>query len=374
MRICAKCVMPETRPGIRFDEDGVCLPCRYSGQNIPVDWAKRKRELSQIADWGRANSHCGYDCIVPVSGGKDSTRQALYARDELGLRPLLVSCVYPPEQQSEIGAYNLANLISLGFDTISVGPGPEKWKTMMKRAFYKFGNWAKATELALYAIPPRVAIAYGIPLIFLGENNALTYGDVGGSLGGDANRVKYNNTLAGGSPKDLIGDGISERDALWFTYPSDEIMNQANLRVVYMGFYIKDFNIYTNAEIAIRNGLRVRDVPSEDVGTLSNFEDLDEDFVHVNQLLKFFKLGFARVTDEACQSIRMGSMQREEAIELVRKYDGKCADRYIRKFSDYIGITLDEFWRVADSYRNPDIWQKDSAGEWHMLSPIFHQV
>ena len=140
MKLCNKCVMPETRPGIRFDEQGVCLPCRFSGQNIPVNWENRKNELREIADWGRANSNCSYDCIVPVSGGKDSTRQALYARDELGLRSLLVSCVYPPEQQSEIGAHNLSNLISLGFDTISVGPGPEKWKTMMKRAFYKYGN------------------------------------------------------------------------------------------------------------------------------------------------------------------------------------------------------------------------------------------
>jgi len=115
-------------------------------------------------------------------------------------------------------------------------------------------------------------------------------------------------------------------------------------------------------------------VPSEDVGTLSNFEDLDEDFVHVNQLLKFFKLGFARVTDEACQAIRMGTMDREKAIELVRKYDGKCADRYIRKFSEYIGISLEEFWRAANSYRNPDIWQQDSKGEWQLQSPIFLQT
>lgn len=370
MKICKKCVTPDTRPGIRFDEEGVCLPCRVSENSPEIDWDSRREELKRIAEWGRANSSCGYDCIVPVSGGKDSTRQALYARDELGLRALLVSCVYPPEQQSVIGANNLSNLISLGFDTITVGPGPEKWKTLMKRAFYKFGNWAKATELALYAIPPRVAIAYGIPLIFLGENNAITYGDLGGSFGGDANRVKYNNTLAGGTPKELIGDGITERDALWFEYPSDDDMNEAGLRVVYMGYYISDFTIYRNAEIAIQNGLHIRDVPPEDVGALSNFEDLDEDFVHVNQMLKFFKMGFARVADEASQSIRMGRMTRDEAIDIVRSYDGKCAPRYINQFSHYLGITHDEFWRVANSYRNPNIWKHHSNGDWELLSPI----
>ena len=370
MRICRKCVMPSTRPGIWFDEDGVCFPCQVAEAQRAVDWEVRKTELRNIAEWGRQRRKCGYDCIVAVSGGKDSTRQALYARDELGLRPLLVSCTYPPEQQSIIGAHNLSNVIELGFDTIVVGPGPEKWKKLMKRAFYKFGNWAKATELALYAVPPRVAMAYGIPLIFLGENNVLTYGDVGGSMGGDANRVKYNNTLAGGSPEDLMGDGITECDVLWFTYPSDEEMQRANLRVVYLGFYIEDFNLHTNARIAMQHGLKIRDTRPEEVGALNQFEDLDEDFVHVNQMLKFFKFGFARVADEASQAVRLGLMSRGEAIEVSRKYDGRCAPRYIKRFCDYIGIDEAEFWRVADSYRNKDIWTKDANGGWCLQTPL----
>ena len=370
MRICVKCVTPTTRPGITFDEEGVCLPCKVAEVHKAIDWEVRKAELRSIAEWGKEHSRGGYDCIVAVSGGKDSTRQALYARDELGLKPLLVSCTYPPEQQSVIGAHNLSNLIELGFDTIVVGPGPEKWKTLMKVAFYKFGNWAKATELALYAVPPRVAIAYGIQLIFLGENNVLTYGDVGGSLGGDANRVKYNNTLAGGSPKDLMAEGITERDVLWFTYPYDEEMQQANLRVVYLGFYIEDFNQHTNARIAIQHGLRIRDTRPEEVGALNQYEDLDEDFVHVNQMLKFFKFGFARVCDEASQAIRLGLISREQAIELVRKFDGKCAPRYIKRFCDYIGIDEQEFWRVADSYRSQEIWTKDINDDWRLNTPL----
>jgi N-acetyl sugar amidotransferase len=361
-------VTPSTRPGIQFDDEGVCLPCRVAAESLIIDWAARREELERIGEWGRQHTRMGYHCIVPVSGGKDSTRQALYARDELGLRPLLVSCTYPPEQQSVVGAHNIANLIELGFDTIIVGPGPQKWKALMERAFYRFGNWAKATELALYAIPPRVAIRYGIPLIFLGENNATTYGDLGGSLGGDANRMKYNNTLSGGTPDALMGEGIEDCDVLWFRYPSDEEMHRAHLRVVYMGFFIEDFNQHTNARIALANGLSVRNTAPEDVGALNQVEDLDEDFVHVNQLLKFLKFGFARVTDEASQRVRLGLMSREEAIDVVAKYDGRCHPRYIKAFADYLGIDEAEFWRVADQFRGRDVWTREADG-WR-INPV----
>ncbi|MBI3126013.1 MAG: N-acetyl sugar amidotransferase [Candidatus Tectomicrobia bacterium] len=370
MQFCKRCLVPTTRPGITFDAEGICFPCRVAERHEAIDWDARRKELEKIAEWGRANSRCDYDCLIGVSGGKDSTRQALFARDDLGLRPLLVCCTYPPEQQSDLGAYNLNNLISLGFDTMVVGPSPEKWKRLMRKAFFKYGNWAKPTEMALYAIPPRIAIAYGIPLIFLGENNALASGDLGGSHTGDANRIKYNNTLSGGDPSEFLGDGIAENDIYWHTFPSDEEMARANIRIVYMGYYIMDFDPFVNTEIAKAHGLRARDVKEEDIGALNLNEDLDEDLVHVNQMLKFMKLGFARATDDACQMIRRGLLTREEGADLVRRYDGRCADRYVRMFCDYLGITVEEFWRHAEKFRNPDIWEKNGTGEWRLKHPV----
>lgn len=220
--------------------------------------------------------------------------------------------------------------------------------------------------MALYAIPPRVATAYKIPLIFLGENNALNSGDLGGSLGGDANKIKDNNTLAGGKPTNLMDESILEKDVLWHQFPSDKDMADANVRIVYMGYYIEDFDPFANAKIALRHGLKVRNVPREDIGAYNLFEDLDEDFVHVNQLLKYFKLGFARVTDDACQAIRRGLMTREEGIELVKKYEGRCHQRYIENFCKYLEITEDEFWKVANSFRNKEIWEQLPDGEWKL--------
>ena len=366
IQYCNKCVTPSSRPGLSFNQDGICLPCIISVEKDKIDWGSRRKELNEIALWGKDNSDSNFDCIIGVSGGKDSTRQALLARDDLGLNPLLVSCTYPPEGQSEIGPKNLANLTSLGFTTISVGPSPKIWKTMMKRSFIKYGSYGKPTEMALYATTPRVAISYKVPLIFLGENNVLTYGDVGGSTTGDGNRMKYNNTLSGGDPSEFFKNTIQKSQAIWHSYPSDKEMELGNLRIVYLGYYYKDFNNKKNAEVAIENGMHIRNSKPEEIGAINNFDALENDFVHVNQMLKYFKFGFGKTTDEVSELIRLGEMERDEAIELVKKYDGKCSTIYIKKFCEYLEFSEDEFWDVANSFRNKNIWQKKYNGSWEL--------
>lgn len=367
MRYCKKCVQPDTRPGIRFDAEGVCPACRFAQEFPVVDWDVRRREIEEIADWARKRNVSGYDCIIGVSGGKDSTRQSIYVRDELGLKPLLVSCTYPPEQQTERGAHNLANLISLGFDCISVSPDPKTWRVLMRQGFLKFGNWCKSTEMALYASAPKIAIEYHIPLIFLGENPATSLGDLDiGSTTGDANKMKYCHTLEGGNPGPLLTKETKEKDIYWYHYPSDEEMDWADLKIVFLGYYIRDFTRFKNAEFSVARGLMIRDDPPEDIGDNYGFEALDDDFVVVNQMLKYFKFGFGKVTDQASEAIRLGMMTRDEAIELVKKYDGKCAVRFIKRFCDYLQITEEEFWRTAESFRNKEIWEKDANGKYRL--------
>lgn len=371
MKYCKKCVQPDTRPTIKFDEEGVCPACRFAVQADKIDWSERRRELKEIAVWGRERNVSGYDCIIGVSGGKDSTRQSLFVRDELGLKPLLVSCTYPPEQLTERGAHNLSNLISLGFDCISVSPDPQVWKALMRQGFLKYGNWCKSTEMALYASAPKIAIAYHIPLIFLGENPAITLGDLGmGSLTGDANKMKYCHTLEGGNPDKLLTKDITEQDIFWYRYPSDDEIDWARLKIVFLGYFIKDFTRFRNAEFSIAHGLMVRNDPAEDIGDNYGFEALDDDFVVVNQMLKYLKFGFGKVTDQVSEAIRLGMMTREEAIQLVKKYDGKCADRFIERFCRYLGITEEKFWQVAESFRNKDIWEKDGSGEYRLKVPL----
>lgn len=370
MIYCRHCVQPNSRPGIVFDTDGVCLACRIAQENALVNWDERRQQLKKIVQFGKSHNVSGYDCIIGVSGGKDSVRESIYVRDELKMKPLLVSCTYPPEQLTDRGAHNLANLVKLGFDCLSVGPDPQTWKALMKQGFLRYGNWAKSTETALYTSAPHIAIAYHIPLIFLGESPAITLGDLGaGSVTGNANKMKYMHTLKGGVDK-LREDWMSKKNLYWYRYPSDAEISRVSLRIVWLQYYIKDFTRFKNADFAIKLGLQTRTNPPADIGDLYGFSALDEDFVIVNQMLKYLKFGFGQVTDQVCEAIRLGMMTRKQAIKLVKKYDGKCADRYIDKFCQYIGISKEKFWQVTESFRNRNIWKKDQRGKWYLREPL----
>ena len=211
-----------------------------------------------------------------------------------------------------------------------------------------------------------VAIAYKIPLIFLGENPALTIGEKHGHLNGDASRMKYCNTLEGGNPKNLLSKDITPKDIHFYTYPSDDDMEYGKLRIIYLGYYIKDWAGHKNAEFAVKRGLRTREDPPEMIGDLWGFTGLDEDFRIVNQFIKYVKFGFGHVTDQVCEAITEGLMERKDGFELVKKYDGKCGYSYIERFCRYLGISEEEFWKVVESFRNKDIWHKDDKGEWKL--------
>ena len=373
MRYCKRCVNPDTRPDTHIDDEGICIICRYAEKRKKglIDWKARRKELEMIAQWGRDHTQCGWDCIVPVSGGKDSHRQALYVRDELDLKPLLVSMVYPPEQQAERGARNLGNLISLGFDTITASLNPQAWKELMRESWFRYANWCKSTELALYAIPIHFAIAYGIPLVFLGENPAYSHGQVeGGCLGGEATQMKYSNTLAGGQADKYLKEGITKKDLYFYNYPPDKEMERVQIRVYYLGYYIEDFNSFKNAEVAIQHGLQLRLDPIEDTGEITGTQSLDEDFYMVNQMVKYIKFGFGQVNDKVCEMIALGMIDRERGIELVKDFDGRCDSRYITRFCKYIGIKEEKFWEIVESYRSQDIWQKDKSGQWTLKYPL----
>ena len=368
---CKRCLQPDTRPNTKFNDDGICPACAYVSTKDHIDWDVRKKELEEICEFGKANSSRGFDCLIGVSGGKDSTRQALFVKNVLKMNPLLVCCTYPPDQVGELGPANMQNLISLGFSAIVVGPAPQTWKKNMRHGFFKYGNWAKSTELALYASLPRVAIAWQIPLAFLGENPALTIGELGvKSTGYDGNQTRWLNTLAGGDPLWLCVDGLTSKDILSHYYPTEEEMVRANIRVVYLGYFWNMWSKLENGIIAALNGLDVRDDHPKDIGDIYGCNALDEDFMTVNQMIKYRKFGFGRVTEIVNEEIRYGTLTRGEGIKLLEKYDGKCSDELIRKFCHYLEISLDEFWRVVDSYTNKDLFEKDSSGEWKLKNEI----
>jgi N-acetyl sugar amidotransferase len=366
LKYCSKCLQPDTRPNTKFSSDGVCPACSYAETLSTVDWDQRQSELKEIVSYGRSHSNSIYDCIIGVSGGKDSTRQALYVKEQLGMNPLLVCLNYPPQQVTQRGVDNLSNLIALGFDTVMIQPSPVIWRDLMRKGFYEYGNWAKSTEYALFSSVPRLAIAYQIPLIWWGENPALQLGDMKtlGNHGGDGNNLKYMNTLGGGDITWLLDEKIRKNNILQYIYPPDEDMQKAKLRIIYLGYYWEVWSLLDNALFATARGLKVRDPLPRETGDLYGVTSLDEDWVTLNQMIKYLKYGFGRITDYVNEDVRRGRMTREKGIELVEKYDGSCGDQYIESFCQYIDISKDEFWKVVDSYVNKNLFEKDASGRW----------
>jgi hypothetical protein len=177
MKYCKICLQNDYRPNIRFSKNGTCPACIYYNSTKNEDWNSRFKILENIISKYN-NKKNKFDCIVGVSGGKDSTRQALWVRDKLNLKPLLACLTYPPDQISIRGTNNISNLINLGFDVVTFSPAPLTWKKLMRLSFLKFSNWAKSTELALFSFVPQLAIRYQIQLILWGENPGLQLGDL----------------------------------------------------------------------------------------------------------------------------------------------------------------------------------------------------
>ena len=273
MRYCKRCVQPDTRPGIVFTEDGVCQACHYAGQY--VNWAHRRDELLSIIEAAKSRATGAYDCVVGVSGGKDSTVQAVASRD-LGLRTLLVNAA--PDCITEVGRKNLENLVNKGFDMISLRPNPVVQKKLVRHGFYKYGNPVKPTEYPLYASAWLIADRFDIPLVIQGENPAITLG-ITESIqpGGDASAIVEHNTVADDYSVWAV-DGVTLDDLFFYKLPDRERLREKQISSVYLGYYIMNWSYSNNIQFAMRNGLSGReDENPVNTGRLSPYCSVDSD-------------------------------------------------------------------------------------------------
>ncbi|MDA7809912.1 N-acetyl sugar amidotransferase [Flavobacteriaceae bacterium] len=366
MKYCKKCLNTDTRPGTVFSKDGKCPVCSYNEKKGYIDWNHRRKILDDIVAFGKENASGTYDCIIGVSGGKDSTRQAIFVKETLKMNPLLVCLEYPPEQVTQIGVNNLSNLIELGFDCITIYPDPKIWKKLVKKGFFEFGNYLKACEIALFSSVPRLAIAYQIPLIWWGENSAIQLGEtsVSGKTEYDGNNLRNMNTLGGGDINWMLGDGITKKDLLQFTYPSQSDIEKANIRITFLGYFWEDWSAINNGFYGALQGIEFRENKPWETGDLYGISALDDDWIGFNQGIKYLKFGFGRVNDLVNEEIRNGLMTREEGIALVEKYDGMFNVKFVHNFCKYIDITHDEFWQRIDKFVNPLLFNKIKQGEY----------
>jgi N-acetyl sugar amidotransferase len=367
MYYCVNCLQPSTRPNGHFNQGELCPACVY---NRHKDSEPSLDEFIEIVNKFKQNSDIEYlqkyDCLIGVSGGKDSTRQAFWVKNKLKLNPLLVCVGYPPEQVTQTGMSNLGNLVDSGFDLITMQPSPKVWKKLMKHGFLSYGNWARSTELALFSGVPQLAIKYNIPLIFWGENPALTLGDTGtlSREGWNGNKLKNMNTLSGGSYEWLLeGTDIKRNQIFPYIYPSIDEYQSINLQIIFLSHILTDWNLRLNGIISGLRGLDYRKDNPKNTQDLFGFTSLDEDFVIVNQRIKYLKYGFGRATDYVNEAIRNSEITREEGIEIVQEYDGRCSKNYINEFCNYLGISTKLYNQVIRKYVNYDLFAEKSNGQ-----------
>lgn len=363
MKYCKHCLQPDTRPNTSFSADGVCPACNYFAALQHVDWQERFEILQDLLAKRPREKGQFHDCIIGVSGGKDSTRQALFLRDKLGINPLLVCLSYPPEQVTERGVSNLSNLIELGFDVVVSAPAPQTWMALKQEGFRKFTNSFRSTEMALFASVPQIAIKYGIKLILWGENPGLQLGDMKtlGRTGYDGNSLRYMNTLSSGLDW-MLECGFSKAELVSYVYPGTAEFEKHDLQIVYLGWFLGDWSLVNNAAYACGYGIEIRTDGVEKTGDLYGVTALDEDFTPINQLIKYYKFGFGRVTDYVNEEIRLGRISRDEGIMLVEKYDDARDEKYIKDYCDYLAISVDDFWEKVRTSANKTLFSVENDG------------
>ncbi|WP_260497937.1 MULTISPECIES: N-acetyl sugar amidotransferase [unclassified Pseudomonas] len=361
---CKRCVMPDTKPDLYIDDEGICSACRSYEQRNEVDWDQRKQELLVILDKYKNKTGDNWDCIVPVSGGKDSTYQVIRML-QLGLNPLCVTSTTC--DLSDIGRKNIENLKHLGVDYVEMSPNPKVRAKLNRIGLTQVGDIAWPEHVGIFTIPVRAAVQFNIPLIVWGENSQNEYGGPAAAASNNVlNRrwLEEFGGLLGMRVSDLIGtDGIEAKHLISYTYPSDEELARVGVTGLFLGHYIP-WDGLSNALIAQAHGFHSYEKVAE--GSMVNYENLDNHQHGIHDYFKFLKFGFSRATDHACLHIRRGRLTRQDGLDIVTNLDGKFPWEYLGKSLEEIlrplDMTVDEFIALCDKFTNKKIFKRDAKG------------
>lgn len=355
MKWCRTCVLPDTRPGLTIGPDGICNACvGHQQKQEAIDWESRKgaweRIIAEVRDRGS-----GWDCVIPVSGGKDSHWQVLKCR-EYDLRILGVTWKSPG--RNALGQKNLENLIRIGLDHMDCAVSPEVESRFMLRTLEKVGDPLVPMHMAIFALPLRIATALRIPLVVWGENPHMEYG------GSEEEReiaaldhewLNRHDILKGTTVEDWIGGDLTTKDLAPYTMPSPEEMAAAGVRSVFLGYYFP-WDPQESLRTAKAHGFEAR-AEGPKVGYY-DYADIDCDFISVHHYFKWLKFGFTRLFDNLSLEIRNGRMSREEAIRILREKGDQTPHEDIRKLCDFLKISETRFWEIAEKFRNPEVWTR----------------
>jgi len=372
MRFCQRCVMPDTRPGIRFDEEGICQACRAEEQKDHTDWQARWGELEKICDRYRGINGDGYDCMIAVSGGKDSHFQTYVMKELMGMNPLLVS-VEDNFPMTEAGVHNLKNLSEqFGCDIISMKPNIKVQKRIMRKTFEKLGKPTWYIDRLIYTYPVHMALNFKIPLLVYGENINYEYGGEQREETCSAKDQIHNGVAEEIPWEELLDEQISKKDLSLCLYPDAGIIEQSALEPIYLSYFVR-WSSYRNYLLARSKGFRDLTHEWRRQHHVEDFDQIDSRAYLLHPWMKYPKFGHASATDYASKFIRYGLISREEGLALVKKHDHQLDPLVVRDFCEFLGYSAAEFWSIVDKFYNQEIFKQDANGEWKIKSPLWEQ-
>ena len=344
---------------MKLDAIGVCQGCRNADAKARIDWVARTEEFRKLARDCR-NRSASYDCVIPVSGGKDSYWQVATCL-EYGLHPLCVTYVVPG--RNELGERNLKRLIDIGVDHIDFRPNPRVEARFIARAFEERGISGLVTHMAIFALPVRIAVSFRIPLVIFGENSAFEYGTEDQTLSGaemDHRWLQEFGVTDGTTALDWVGGELSTQDLTPYIFPDRQELADAGTRIVFLGHYFP-WDPEHSRRVATEYGFAIRE-EGPLVGHY-DYANIDDDLLSIHQHAKWYKFGITRSWDTLSMEIRNGRLQRAAALEELRRRGEETPWKAIAAFCDYISISELQYFQTLERFRNPEIWSRRD-GRW----------
>ena len=366
LRWCSNCLSMSTRPRISFDKRGWCNACVWTEEKKTLDWESRQKELENLLNKHRKTDGA-FDCLVPCSGGKDGSYVAYNLKHKYGMNPLCLTIT--PPLALDLGEQNLKAFVNSGYNHITVNPAYEAMRTLNRIGFLKMGFPYYGWLIAIQAGVIRMANQLGLELVFYGEDGEVEYGGTTETNRNPIYDVSYMKKvyLEGGYEKILKDSGVAQSELFFFQFPSDEALQKAPIDITHWS-YFENWDPYRNYLVAKEHcGLTSAD--ESNAGTFTNFSQNDQALYALHAYLMYLKFGFGRATQDACIEVRRGAMDRQQALNLVRLYDGHYPHEYLDTYLDYYQLSKSEFDEAIDKYANKDLFEK-VEGYWKPLFTV----
>lgn len=364
--------MPDTRPGISFNNEGVCSACQAYERRKTIDWNARWKEFETICDKYRGMNGDGPDCAIAVSGGKDSHYQVHLMKNVMHMNPILFS-VEDNFPMTEAGLHNIKNISEeFGCNIISIKPDIRTQKKLMRYMFEQYGKPTWYIDRLIYTYPLIMSLKFNTPLLVYGENVSYEYGGADAKETYSAREQINNGVALGIDEQELIKNvGISAKDLSLTRAPSQDELER--LDPIYIS-YFTPWNSVANAEFAKKHGFHDLTHEWRRTQHIEDYDQVDSRAYLVHPWLKYPKFGHTITTDYASRFIRYGMITRDEAVKLVKDHDHALDPLAVRDFCEFCGYTETEFWSIVDQLYNEEIFEKDQFGNWVLKHPVWETI